>query len=115
VREYSEKFDRWSPVSFRLGSEQIDEIVATVPSQAIEDIRTVQARVREFAQRQRHSLLDFEAEAEHGVAAAVVAMLHMPGLCGADIDLSAGMVARYLDFGLPHRWKDAHAARPHRL
>ena len=26
--------------------------------------------------------------------AAVVAMLHMPGLCAADIDLSAGMVAR---------------------
>ena len=31
---------------------------------------------------------------EEEVAAAVVAMLHMPGLCGADIDLSAGMVAR---------------------
>ena len=27
------------------------------------------------------------------VGAAVVAMLGMPGLCGADIDLSAGMVA----------------------
>jgi NAD(P)-dependent dehydrogenase (short-subunit alcohol dehydrogenase family) len=27
------------------------------------------------------------------VGAAVVAMLAMPGLCGADIDLSAGMVA----------------------
>ena len=31
---------------------------------------------------------------EDEVAAAVVAMLHMPGLCGADIDLSAGMIAR---------------------
>lgn len=31
---------------------------------------------------------------EEEVAAATVAMLHMPGLCGADIDLSAGMVAR---------------------
>ena len=31
---------------------------------------------------------------EDEVAAAVVAMLQMPGLCGADIDLSAGMVAR---------------------
>jgi NAD(P)-dependent dehydrogenase (short-subunit alcohol dehydrogenase family) len=30
---------------------------------------------------------------ESEVAAAVLAMLHMPGLCGADIDLSAGMVA----------------------
>jgi len=31
---------------------------------------------------------------EDEVAAAVVAILHMPGLCAADIDLSAGMVAR---------------------
>lgn len=31
---------------------------------------------------------------EEEVAAATIAMLHMPGLCGADIDLSAGMVAR---------------------
>lgn len=31
---------------------------------------------------------------EHEVALAVVAMLNMPGLCGADIDLSAGMIAR---------------------
>ena len=31
---------------------------------------------------------------EDEVASAVVAMLDMPGLCGADIDLSAGMIAR---------------------
>lgn len=31
---------------------------------------------------------------EHEVGAAVVAMLAMPGLCAADIDLSAGMAAR---------------------
>jgi hypothetical protein len=31
---------------------------------------------------------------ESEVANAVVAMLHMPGLAAADIDLSAGMVAR---------------------
>jgi NAD(P)-dependent dehydrogenase (short-subunit alcohol dehydrogenase family) len=30
---------------------------------------------------------------ENEVAAAVLAMLRMPGLCGADIDLSAGMIA----------------------
>ncbi|GIE97462.1 SDR family NAD(P)-dependent oxidoreductase [Paractinoplanes rishiriensis] len=30
---------------------------------------------------------------EDEVAAAAIAMLHMPGLCAADIDLSAGMVA----------------------
>ena len=31
---------------------------------------------------------------EDEVAQAVIAMLSMPGLCGADIDLSAGMIAR---------------------
>lgn len=31
---------------------------------------------------------------EDEVAAAVLAILQMPGLCGADIDLSAGMIAR---------------------
>jgi hypothetical protein len=31
---------------------------------------------------------------EHGVAGAVAAMLSVPGLCAADIDPSAGMVAR---------------------
>lgn len=31
---------------------------------------------------------------EEEVAGAVMAMLSMPGLCGADIDLSAGMIAR---------------------
>jgi hypothetical protein len=31
---------------------------------------------------------------EPEVAQALVAMLGMPGLCAADIDLSAGMVAR---------------------
>jgi NAD(P)-dependent dehydrogenase (short-subunit alcohol dehydrogenase family) len=44
---------------------------------------------REFVSRAALSRL---VEADE-VAAAVIAMLRMPGLCGADIDLSAGMVA----------------------
>jgi sulfopropanediol 3-dehydrogenase len=67
VREYSEKFDNWSPESFLLDPEQIEKIVATVPEQAIADIKTVQQRVRAFAQRQRESLTDFEVETEPGV------------------------------------------------
>ncbi|MEO8829478.1 histidinol dehydrogenase [Lapillicoccus sp.] len=67
VREYSEKFDRWSPESFLLDAEQVEQIISTVPRQAVEDIVTVQARVRDFAQRQRDALLDFEAETEPGV------------------------------------------------
>jgi len=67
VREYSEKFDKWAPESFALDGEQIERIIATVPQQAIDDIRTVQERVRVFAQHQRDSLKDFEVETEPGV------------------------------------------------
>ncbi len=67
VREYSEKFDQWSPETFRLDDEQIQKIVATVPEQALADIVTVQDRVRTFARHQRDSLRDFEVETEPGV------------------------------------------------
>jgi sulfopropanediol 3-dehydrogenase len=67
VREYSEKFDNWSPESFRLSPEDVEKIVATVPEQAIQDIIAVQRRVRTFAQHQRDSLADFEVETEPGV------------------------------------------------
>jgi sulfopropanediol 3-dehydrogenase len=67
VREWSEKFDGWSPESFRLDAARIDEIVSGVPTQVIKDIRTVQANVRNFAQRQRESIADFEIETMPGV------------------------------------------------
>jgi sulfopropanediol 3-dehydrogenase len=67
VREYSEKFDGWSPGSFRLDAAQIEQIVATVPAQTLDDIRFVQTQVRTFAQHQRDSLTDFEVETLPGV------------------------------------------------
>jgi sulfopropanediol 3-dehydrogenase len=67
VREYSEKFDHWSPESFLLPPAQIEQIVAGVPGQVIEDIRFVQDQVRTFAQHQRDSLRDFEVETLPGV------------------------------------------------
>ena len=67
VREYSEKFDNWSPASFRLSEEEIAEIVAGVPASVLDDIREVQENVRAFAQRQRDSLTDFEVETAPGV------------------------------------------------
>lgn len=67
VREYSEKFDNWSPENFRLDQEEIEKIVASVPEQVIEDIKAVQTRVRNFAQHQKDSLHDFEVETEPGV------------------------------------------------
>ena len=67
VREYSDRFDDWSPDSFELDRDDIDRIVADVPTQAVDDIRFVQEQVRTFAQAQRDSMLDVEIETLPGV------------------------------------------------
>ncbi|MDX6350336.1 MAG: sulfopropanediol 3-dehydrogenase [Streptomyces sp.] len=67
VREYSERFDTWSPESFRLSPEQIEKIVSEVPQQVIDDIRFVQDQVRNFAQHQLASMGEFEIETLPGV------------------------------------------------
>lgn len=41
VREYSQKLDNWSPESFRLSTQQIESIVASLPAQVIEDIQLI--------------------------------------------------------------------------
>ncbi len=67
VREYSERFDGWSPESFRLAPEEVERIVASVPAQVLDDIRFVQEQVRGFARHQRESLHDIEVETLPGV------------------------------------------------
>ncbi|MFJ5956702.1 histidinol dehydrogenase [Paenarthrobacter sp. NPDC092416] len=67
VRDYSEKFDKWGPESFRLSAEQIEQAISRVPRQTLDDIREVQENVRRFAVLQRESLNDFEAEVQPGV------------------------------------------------
>lgn len=67
VRIYSEKFDNWSPESFRLSPEDIDRIVASVEKQVIDDMVFVQSQVRNFAQKQRESITDVEVETMPGV------------------------------------------------
>ncbi len=67
VREYSEKFDKWSPKSFRLSDDEIASIVKGVPAQVIDDIKFVQDQVRSFAQAQRASMTDVEVETLPGV------------------------------------------------
>ncbi|KAK6949300.1 hypothetical protein Daesc_009375 [Daldinia eschscholtzii] len=67
VRSYSEKFDKWSPPSFRLTESQIQECISKVPAQTIEDIKEAQKNVRRFAEAQRESIKDFEIEIQPGV------------------------------------------------
>ena len=67
VRELSEKFDNWSPESFRLTEDQVDVIVSKVPAEVIEDIKFAQKNIREFAEAQLASLSDVEVENIPGV------------------------------------------------
>ncbi|MCX2925113.1 histidinol dehydrogenase [Streptomyces sp. NEAU-W12] len=67
VRQYSEKFDNWSPGSFRLTPDEIQRIVSQVPGTVLDDIRFVQQQVRTFAQAQRDALGDVEIETLPGV------------------------------------------------
>jgi sulfopropanediol 3-dehydrogenase len=67
VREYSEKFDKWSPESFRLSAEQIEAAIAAVPASTLEDIRFAQAQIRRFAQIQKSTMHDVEIETLPGV------------------------------------------------
>ncbi|GAA2089897.1 histidinol dehydrogenase [Brevibacterium salitolerans] len=67
VREYSLKFDDYGPDSFLLTEQQIEEVMARVPQQVIEDITFVQKQVRRMAEAQLASLTDFEIETLPGV------------------------------------------------
>ena len=67
VRRYAEKFDNWSPPSYRLSDDEVDDIIATLDPQVIADIEFVQTQVRRFAQAQRDSLVDIEVETLPGV------------------------------------------------
>jgi sulfopropanediol 3-dehydrogenase len=67
VREYSERFDSWSPEDFRLAPEEVERIVAGVDREVVEDLRTVQANVAAFARHQLDSMREFEVETQPGV------------------------------------------------
>ncbi|MEE3293396.1 MAG: histidinol dehydrogenase, partial [Pseudomonadota bacterium] len=67
VRELSEKFDSWSPPSFRLSAEEIQTAIDQVPAQDLADIQFAQAQVRNFAQKQKACLNDLEIETLPGV------------------------------------------------
>ncbi len=67
VRDLSEKFDRWSPASFRLTDDEVQAAVARLPKQTIDDIKFAQAQIRKFAEIQKAALRDVEEETFPGV------------------------------------------------
>ena len=75
VRELSERFDKWSPPSFRLSDADIAAMVAKVPAQTLDDIRFAQTQIRNFAEIQRESMRDVEVETLPGI---VLGHRHIP-------------------------------------
>ncbi|CCN80620.1 putative Histidinol dehydrogenase [Vibrio nigripulchritudo SFn27] len=75
VRELSEKFDSYSPDSFRLSEEQIQALIAKVPERDLADIQFAHDQVVNFAKEQRDSMLDIEVETLPGV---VLGHKHIP-------------------------------------
>jgi len=67
VRELSEKFDKYSPPSFKLSPGEIEALMNKVAPRDMEDIKFAQAQVRNFAQAQRDSMRDIEVETLPGV------------------------------------------------
>lgn len=67
VRALSEKFDSYSPNSFRLTEHEIEAALSKVSRRDLEDIRFAQAQVRTFAEHQKQSMRDIEVETLPGV------------------------------------------------
>ena len=67
LREYSERFDQWSPDSFQLSADDIASCYGELSDQVIDDIKFAQDQIRHFARAQREALRDVEIETLPGV------------------------------------------------
>ena len=67
IRELSEKFDKYSPASFKLSDDEIKALIAEVSPRDLDDIRFAQDQVKQFAEAQRASMTDIEVETMPGV------------------------------------------------
>src|ERR1700744_5618886 len=67
VRAYSRELDDWDPPTFEVTSDQVAAASASLPDALRESIAFAQAQIRNFAELQRATLTDFEAETLPGV------------------------------------------------
>ncbi|MDP9084997.1 MAG: histidinol dehydrogenase [Pseudomonadota bacterium] len=67
VREYSSRFDAWSPARFRLTKSEIEDCVRSIPADTIRDIEFAQTQIRNFALAQRECIKDLEIETMPGI------------------------------------------------
>lgn len=67
VRDLSIKFDKWDRQDFRLSQQEIDDCMAQLTDQDLHDIEFAQSQVRNFAQKQKDTMLPLEVETMPGV------------------------------------------------
>ncbi|HWF25807.1 MAG TPA: histidinol dehydrogenase, partial [Solirubrobacteraceae bacterium] len=67
VRAYSQELDGWDPPSFEVTAAEIAAASASLPDALKESIEFAQVQIRNFAELQRATLTDFEAETLPGV------------------------------------------------
>lgn len=75
VRKYSRRFDDWDPPDFELHGKEIDDAIARLPVQVIQDTDFCQENVRRFAQAQFATILPLEVELRSGV---ILGHKHIP-------------------------------------
>jgi sulfopropanediol 3-dehydrogenase len=75
VRRYSERFDGWSPPSFRVPRAELERAVDSLEPELAEAIEFAVAQVRGFAGLQRATLTEFEVETLPGV---LLGQRHIP-------------------------------------
>src|SRR6202051_545539 len=75
VRDLSQKFDNWSPASFKLTPAEVERAIGQVKKRDLDDIKFAQAQVRNFAQQQKETLRDLEVETLPG---GVLGHRHIP-------------------------------------
>ena len=67
VRYFSKKFDNWDPPTFRVSEEEREKVRKSLTTQELEDIDFCQAQIRNFAEKQREAIVDFEVETLPGI------------------------------------------------
>jgi sulfopropanediol 3-dehydrogenase len=67
LRAYSRELDGWDPPSFEIGADRIAAAAASLPDSLKASIEFAQTQIRKFAELQRATLTDFEAETLPGV------------------------------------------------
>ena len=75
VRDLSQKFDNWSPASFKLTPAEVERAIGQVKQRDLNDIKFAQAQVRNFAKAQKETLRDLDVETLPGV---VLGHRHIP-------------------------------------